>query len=499
MAKPQGVSFADTTNEVFVASPDWTRLDQDYKVVGWTIDRGRSYELDRVGTGRATVDLIDTTSHFDPVIGSDLDVLCHMAICLRNPVTSAWSTLFRGYVSSITWTPHITEGFAFVHVELVDAMAIFAAAEMVPDGNWGEDVVNGNIVFNEDTATTAVRTRINLVLDQIGWPANTTAADGVTNGTTTFTSASASFPASIVGQYINIFGKGRFEIVARTNATTITLSGSPSSGTSLAYTYGMRNIFSGNVKLLGDLATGAGVYAPRTTALAPILDAADAEFPTVANFYVDKNGVPTFHGRLARFDPTNPDYNINTWYVGNRDAVESSPSTVAPLSPPLSFSRDDENFYTSAIATPQGIADADIPGQYVTDSRIDDFGSRTWSAENLLTGGGADDATALEVTKLFADYIIDNYAEVRTRVGQVTVKGQAPSGISGAATWALLCGVDISDVLNITTNHDGSAFSDDFFVEGIHYVCKPMNANHPEVELTMDVSPTGYYDADPFS
>ena len=67
------------------------------------------------------------------------------------------------------------------------------------------------------------------------------------------------------------------------------------------------------------------------------------------------------------------------------------------------------------------------------------------------------------------------------------------------ATWALLCNVDISDIVHLTTTHGGGGgFDDDFYVEGIHYQARPGGVI-PYVELTLDVSPRGYYDDNPFA
>lgn len=62
--------------------------------------------------------------------------------------------------------------------------------------------------------------------------------DGVTNGTTTFTSASAQFTAGDVDKLIQINTKNRYRIVGYTNSTTITLSGSPSAGSGLTWAIG---------------------------------------------------------------------------------------------------------------------------------------------------------------------------------------------------------------------------------------------------------------------
>ena len=110
--------------------------------------------------------------------------LVQAKIELRNPVTSAWSTLFRGFVSRIQWVPYQTEQWANVTLDLVDAMAIFAAVEMQDNADtlWGDDFIDGNIVFNEDSTGTlaAAQRRINKVLDQMGWPAGLREVSSVT-------------------------------------------------------------------------------------------------------------------------------------------------------------------------------------------------------------------------------------------------------------------------------------------------------------------------------
>ena len=60
-----------------------------------------------------------------------------------------------------------------------------------------------------------------------------------------------------------------------------------------AWPSSLSTIFSGNVFVKETF------YPPGTTALAALADAADAEFPGVANVFVDKLGNVTFHGRHA--------------------------------------------------------------------------------------------------------------------------------------------------------------------------------------------------------
>lgn len=62
--------------------------------------------------------------------------------------------------------------------------------------------------------------------------------DGVTNGTTTFTAASGTFTAADVNKLIFITTKARYRIVAVGGPTSVTLSGSPSAGSSLTWKLG---------------------------------------------------------------------------------------------------------------------------------------------------------------------------------------------------------------------------------------------------------------------
>src|ERR1051325_1581513 len=76
------------------------------------------------------------------------------------------------------------------------------------------------------------------------WTVTATGTDGVTNGTTTFTSASASFTSALIGRYINIVTKGTYTISAVPNGTTLTLAlisggaSNPTTGSSLTYNIG---------------------------------------------------------------------------------------------------------------------------------------------------------------------------------------------------------------------------------------------------------------------
>jgi hypothetical protein len=63
-------------------------------------------------------------------------------------------------------------------------------------------------------------------------------SDGVTNGTSTFTSASGAFTSALVGYHLTINTKGTFLILAVNSATSLTISGTPAAGSTLAYHIG---------------------------------------------------------------------------------------------------------------------------------------------------------------------------------------------------------------------------------------------------------------------
>lgn len=253
---------------------------------------------------------------------------------------------------------------------------------------------------------------------------------------------------------------------------------------------GNREVFTGNVKLQRT------VYAPRQSALNAITDATDAEFPAVANFYMAKDGKATFHGRLARFNPTDAQYHITTWKVGDLAAFALD-STRAVISA-LDYDRDKDRIVNSGYCAPEGIADSAIEAQLYEDAAsIAAYGTRSWSAENLiiesswLTG-----RTGLsECRNVFAKYHVDNASAPRTKVTRLRFRTVHPAHAHAGPTWALMCGVDISDRIQLQTTHHGGAagFDSYYFVEGIHYAVQPLSDTYLDVTLDLDVSPAAYW------
>lgn len=435
----QGVSiaFADAWDE---ADPTWTQIDTgtaDYQVLGWTIDRGRQSELDKTSTGVAQIRLVDYSGDFDPTYPGGayygyLDPMKQVAIALQNPTDSSWNTVYRGFVSKWSWEIDQTTRFLFVTIDCVDGLEVLASHEVIPS-------VHGTTVPSGSEGE---------VYYEIG-----SLEDGVD-----------------------------MQVEDRINAA-LDDAGWPSA---------LRRIFSGNI------AVQPAIYAVRSPLLTVIDDAADAEFPGVAVRFVDKEGNFVFHGRQPRFRPDVVQYDIDTWKAGD-DAACASDSTRAPLSPPFVFINDVNDIVNAVYAAPQGIADTEIAGQYFTNTTSQaTYGTRSLSFENLLTEQGyltSPDTTDLEETSLYASYYLDNKADPRVRVPQLTFKGHDKNSPYGANIWSLLCGIDISDIidLDLSTNW-GGGFVEEFFVEGLHYECSPGSDRQPDVTLTVDISPKAYYD-----
>lgn len=254
----------------------------------------------------------------------------------------------------------------------------------------------------------------------------------------------------------------------------------------------LQAIFTGNVYLQ------KGVYSPGESMMAVVFDACDAELANVgAQFYVDKYGVVSFHGRGSRIDPsgvsaTATHWDYNTWTV--------STSGGAQIRPPFSSQRDRRMIRNVALCYPQGLDVADRPDQVVQDlTSVGVHGPRTWSAENLLVeAGNTSGLTGPEECLSYSQFIVDNYKNSQVRIDQITVKSLRPGDSRASATWAFLTGVDLNDTVTVTIGHPGGGgFSADFFVEGITEVIRPLqydlDTGYPYIEMTLDLSPTAYW------
>lgn len=252
---------------------------------------------------------------------------------------------------------------------------------------------------------------------------------------------------------------------------------------------GPTEIFTGNVQVKDT------VYSPRTSLLTVIDDACDAEFPGVANRGVFRDGTFFFHGRLARFNPGDGQYHISTYNAGDRAAGIGDASYAQIRGLRMGSSR--QRIINAAMALPEGIADADIETQIVTDSgSISTYGLRSWSAENLLTlYDELNDLEANDAVLQFAQYYVDNYASPQIRVEELMLRAIRPTHSRASATWNLLCNADISDIVHLKVANPGISVDADFFIEGVRYQIAPSGAAYADVTMMLDLSPRAYWNS----
>lgn len=433
--------------DALAAAPTFTSIDDPAGidvVTAWQTRRGRTYLTDRTDAGTASASFVDLHGNLDPTNSTGpfypMDPNCPFKIEIQHPITLAWHVVYTGLVQNMPQTVDLSENFATGTLNAADLFSLLAKSEIPPGLDFDASALGTN-------TSNAI-------------------------GNTTYAAQSV---------------QDRIKAI-------LADAGVPS---------GLTNIFTGNVNVQFT------TYSPGYSTLAALQDAADAEFPSVSNLYIDKTGIVTFHGRLARFNPTDPTYGISTWNVGDLAAVGANP-TWAPISG-LSHDRDVEKIINAALVTPTGIDDpstvtdvSDIPGQLSIDSGSrTQYGNRVYTAEDLLTlEGQTDGLDALAETKLFADYFTTNLHDAQNRISQIVVKGVPADAQYASNIWDLICGVEIGDLVNVTTTHPGGGgySAAPYFVEGISYEATPQGgANFLDVTMTLDLSPQAYFTTNPFS
>jgi hypothetical protein len=263
----------------------------------------------------------------------------------------------------------------------------------------------------------------------------------------------------------------------------------------------MRVVFTGNVDV------NESQYDLDDVVLQGLRDAADAEFPGVANVYEDRYGRVAFHGRFARFDPVGTaasasNWDYQSWTAGTRE--DGSTAQVREFS----YNAPRARIINTAVAWPKedenGVAfDRSLIGALVkTDATsITAYGHRGWDAPDLIVKENFNNAnTGAEECELYADFYVNNYAEIRKAVQQVTFKSHHPGiGDSRAAgTWALMCRADIADSIVLTIDEADLA-AVPFFIDGISVSCRPLQPTFDMVTVTPNLTPASYYGTDVFA
>ncbi len=159
-------------------APSWTTISTEGQ--SFEIDRGRSFELDAVNAGTATVVFNNPTRHFDPYYtGSPYypNVTANRRIRIRASYGGDTWTLFDGFADS--WTqesPDVSNNWAITTLAATDVFKWLTRNNLVPvhpfivgdpdDGVVGSAVVGGQINFPNDNELPG--DRINTILDL--WP-----------------------------------------------------------------------------------------------------------------------------------------------------------------------------------------------------------------------------------------------------------------------------------------------------------------------------------------
>lgn len=259
-------------------------------------------------------------------------------------------------------------------------------------------------------------------------------------------------------------------------------------------------VFSGNTRLQ------EANYEADDSALVVLRDCADADFPFIANLYVDRFGRFVFHGRLSRFDPeaviaggpvSTDTWDFHSWKVGDGKAILADSGRAQMRV--LGFTDGRSNVINAAIAYPKGIAEADIPGQATVDATsFTAYGKHTppGAMIDLLLKEGVTTGNSGNVESAkFAQLLVENQKDPRPAITALQLKALRPDDDRAATTWAMLTQSDISDRVNVKvgypggTGFAGGSPDDDYYIEGRQMRIRPLDGGYDYVELDLEVSP----------
>ena len=248
----------------------------------------------------------------------------------------------------------------------------------------------------------------------------------------------------------------------------------------------------------GNVNVQSVVYDHGTSILEIIQDAADAEFPGVANFFMDKNGNAAFSGRGIR-QTASPETTysrwVKRWRVGDSASCALDP-TLLPIFDMKSIMGKNQ-IYNDVVAAPRNVEQKHINANYVRNaaSRAK-YGRRKLSFLDLMTlQGTTTEQNAREETKDFATYYAANYAQPRSRISEIEFHAHMDevNPATRAALWTFVLQVELNHILEVHTIHPGGGgFAGvDFYVEGIHHEAANLNQKMPWWGMKLDLSPRG--------
>lgn len=428
--------------------PSWTRVDSINSLIsGFDISRGKQTEEDQTDTSTAVVYANDRDGYFDPQnTGSSFYGYLGKQIVLQvyDPVAEAWVQQARMWIDHVDFdiNPATRDGESIlsnVQLHCVDIFGLLARLRM--------DVseVAGNRVFG-----------------------NTPPAGS--EGTVFYEDSSPGDGSGFDDRVIQVLDD-------------------------CGLTSDWYVVFTGNVDLL------EGLYDVGDSPLLPLQQALDAEMPGLANGYSDKQGRYCAHGRGARFDPdgVSAGASAGAWdfrrFKAGDGAAIALDSDRAQIRPPLGWSYSEEKVRNVGYAYPKDLAEAAKTAQVYVVPGVDPIDRRVWSAENLLVKAGTTTGnTGAEEARAYGEFWATVLAEARTRVESLTFKSIALGHSQAEATWDLMLGADISDVIDLEHGYAGGVgLSEDVFVEGSEMTVRALNTVMDMVTVTFNVSPAAYY------
>lgn len=252
-------------------------------------------------------------------------------------------------------------------------------------------------------------------------------------------------------------------------------------------------------------------YDASDNVLSAMRDACDAEFPGIANLYVDRRGGTdgtggrvAFHGRFARFDPegTAASASPGAWDFTRWTAATGA--DVSALSAAqirgFAFSYPRARIINSYVAWPRDDHKGKTFDQRLVKdlekrdaTSISTYGYRGRTAPDLIikrhkTNGN----TGADECELFGEFYVANYSTPRRNVETVTFKSLRPEDTRATATWETMLNMDISDILNLTVA-EAEVSNEDYYVEGLSTEVRVLNPEFDMVTVTPNLSPYAYY------
>lgn len=262
-------------------------------------------------------------------------------------------------------------------------------------------------------------------------------------------------------------------------------------------------VFSGNVDVIETF------YDPDDPLLIGLRDAADAEFPGIANCYVDRFGRFVFHGRLARFDPdgvagAEANWDFMRWEAATREDVTGDRAQIRAFA----WNQPRSRIINSAIAWPKMYLDTaptpDIlrrtPEAFKGALTFEDAGSvSTYGFRGMRPMGDliikehkTNGNDSIDECQLFAQFYVNNYSVPRKNVQRVTFSSVNPDEAYADATWTVMLQADISDIIALTID-EAELAAEDFYIEGFSKTVRVGNPDYDIVEVTPNLTPYAYY------